>query len=275
MTEEAPKEEVRVVPEDGTPVHPVEEAPVVEAPQEEQETKQDETPVEEPKEEAAPTEDTPQEDEPKEETDLRSEYNEYDNPALKQVVNIMVDAELPVAEANAIFAEAAETGDLSKINKAALVEKLGQDKADVVLVLAESYYNTEFSSMKAIKDEVHKLVGGEDNFTNMSKWANDKAATDPAFAKDFSELKAMFDSKQPRAINAAAKELFELYKQDPGTTITASLEVGDAAVGSAGVEPMTRREYTEAVAKAHRNGTYEAERASLWARRSAGQRKGI
>lgn len=237
------------------------------------ESDNDESNDEDQNDENSDDEESNEEDEDSEETE--SEYNEYEHPALKQAVSILEESGLPVDEANAIFSEAVESGDLTKIKKDVLIEKIGKDKADVVLVLAESYYNTAFSGMKAIKEEAFSLTGGEENFNAMRDWANEKAKTDEDFAKDLTEFRAMLDSGQPRAIKAAVRELFDTYKQDPDTTIAADLEVGDKAASTAGVEPMSRADYIKAVEKAHKDGTYDQVHKSLWARRMAGKKKGI
>ena len=271
MTEEVKEEIVEQPEEQPTETPEVDETPE-ETPETPAEENTDDAPKEEEKEEP---EETPEEEESDEDEEVDSEYTEYEHPALKQAVNLLKEAEISVEDANAIFAEAVESGDITKIDKKALVEKLGQDKADVVLVLAESYYNTQFSKFKAIKDEAFSLTGGEENFNSMTEWAKEKAKADPEFAKDLSEFRAMLDSNQPRAIKAAISELFEIYKQDPDTTIEADLTVGDKAASTAGVEPLSRSEYINLVEKAHREGNYEQVRASLWARRSAGKKKGI
>lgn len=264
-------EDTPEVPVDETPEVTPEEAPTEETPTEE-------VPEETPSEEAPSPEPEPEEAEESEEEEVAeddSAYNSYDDPALKQAVILMEEANLPVEEANAIFAEAVETGDLSKIKRDVLIEKIGKEKADVVLVLAESYYNTTFSAMRAIKEEAFSLTGGEENFNTMRDWAAEKAKTDVDFAKDLAEFRSMLDSKQPRAIKAAVRELFDMYKQDPDTTIPADVLAGDKTGSSAGLEPLSREDYTNEVQKAHRDGTYDQVSTALWARRKAGMKKGI
>lgn len=259
-TPETPEEKV----EEQTP----EEAPEEETPEGEAETPEEQTPEEEtPEEEPGEEEDSSEEDE--------SEYNSYDHPALKQAVTILEESGLAVEEANAIFAEAVETNDLSKIKKDVLAEKIGKDKADVVLVLAESYYNTTFSAMETIQNEVFSLTGGEDNFNAIKDWANEKSKTDKAFAKDLAEIKEMIDTQKMRSVKAAINELVDLYRQDPETTTPANLEVGDKAAGNSSVQPLTRADYVSEINKARREGTYDKVSKQLWARRQAGMKQGI
>lgn len=234
----------------------------------EEETKEDE--------ETETKDEESEEDESEEsEEESEAEYNEYEHPALKQAVNLLKDAEVSVEDANSIFQEAVDSGDLSKINKDKLVELVGEEKSDVILVLAESYYTTQFSEFKAVLDEAHKIAGGEETYNAMKDWAAEKATSDPEFAKDMQEFRSMIDSGNPRAVRAAVRELFDIYKQDPDTTISADLEEGTSTPNTTGLQPLTLREYTKLITKARKDGTYEKVHKGLWARRQAGKKQGI
>lgn len=231
-------------------------------------------------EELEQTPETPEEgnEEPEgnpEEGGVNLEYNEYENVALQQAVDILKTAEIPVEESNAIFAEAINTGDLSKVDLATLQEKLGKDKADLVMILAKSYVDTTVGDVQKITEEAHKLVGGEENFKAMREWASKKEASDPEFAKVLADIRTMADSGSPVATKSAVQELARLWKEDPNTTIPAELMEGDAPGNSQGIKPMTRREYADAINAARIKGTYNAERQGLWARRQAGMKQGI
>lgn len=260
--QEEPKVEEEQVQED--------QAPTEETPEPTEE------PVEQEEEKEEAADDTESEDEESEEEDTEAEsYEEYTDPALKQAVEVLKELEIPVEEANKIFAEAVETGDLTKIDRDALVEKCGKDKADLVLVLAESYYNKTFARFQEIEKEAHKLTDGKENFDAMRKWAQEKEANDAEFAQDLAAFRKIFDSENPRAIKMAVTELYSMYTADPDTTVTANLETGDRAAGGESIEPLSRREYGDLVQRAHRNGTYEQDKALLWKRREAGMKQGM
>lgn len=238
--------------------------------------------AEEPVKEAAPApdkeadakeEESPKEDESKESEDTG--YLEYDSPVLQQAVSILKAADISAEDANAIFAEAATSGDLSKIDTTTLEERLGKGEAAIVLALAESHYGKEFSEMKAIKESAHALTGGEDNYNAMKDWAAEQSKADPEFATMMTEIREMVDSRQPRAVKAAVRELFDLYRQDPNTTIPADLQIGDSVPKGGDVTPTTRADYTKALNAAHKAGTYEKDRPAIWARRQAGMKQGI
>lgn len=270
MTEEdTPAEENKENP----PVTPeAAPAPAAEAPAE---TPAGKSPEETPAAEEPKPGDTPTEESAEDPSEEPEGYTEYSDPALSQVVDIMKGADISVEDANAIFKQAVDAQDLSKVDKAALVEKLGQKQADLVMVLAESYYNKTFSEMKAMKDLVTKEVGGEDSFEAMRTWAWGKADADPEFSKELTEIRGMIETKNPRIVKAAIKELYDMYRADPDTTIPADMQVGDKVASLTGVEPLTRAQYTDLVDKARKDGNYEKVSAQLWARRDAGIKKGI
>ena len=214
-------------------------------------------------------------DDPESSTEEPAGYPEYTDPALKQATNLLKEANVSVEDANAIFKEAVETGDLSKIDTGTLVEKLGEDKAELVQILAEKYYSKAQEQVKETKELVHGIVGNEETFKDMQKWAAEKESQDPSFAKDLEDFRNMIDTGQPRSIKAAISELFDMYKADPNTTIRANLEVGDKAASTAGLTPMTRREYVDALEKARKEGTFDTQSATLWQRRLLGKKQGI
>lgn len=254
---------------------------------EEEETIAEEGKVEEPTE--TPTEDEPEEPTDSEDTDPtddedtdvdsddedtpESSYEEYTDPALKQVVTILQDAEIPVEATNKIFQEAIDQKDFSKVDKAALTELLG-DKADIVYVLAESFYNKQFAAFEKTQSEAFELTGGEEGFNAMRTWAASKAEVDADFKADLAELRSMIDSGSKRAFKAAISELYGMYKADPDTTIKADVLTGDKPGSSTSIQPLSQSEYGELLLKAERDGTYNKVHKQLWARRQAGIKQG-
>lgn len=274
MAEETPNEEI--TPE--VPVEGTDGAPDGTQPEPNTEEKPEETTTEEEGQDKEPEKDPDVEEDPttdEETSEVESEYENYDDPSLKQVVNIFKEVDLPVAEANAIFAKAVETGDLSQIDKATLVEKVGEDKADIVIALAENYYNKTNGEFQKVRDQVFDQVGGEEAFNEIVSWAQNKAASDEKFAADLADYRAMIDTKNPKAVQAAVKELQSLYKADPNTTIKPDLVKGDGAGVGADNSPLTAQAFKDAVNKAVADGTYNDVQKSLYARRAAGRAQNI
>lgn len=220
-----------------------------------------------------PESDPEQDQEPDASEDLG--YEEYSDPVLKQAVNVLKKANISAEESNALFAEVLETGDFSKLDKAALVEKLGEGDAELVTVLAEKYFEGQRATFERLENDVYDLTGGKEVFESMRDWAQTKAESDPEFAKDLAEIRDMLNTGNTRIVKAAVTELFDMYKVDPDTTIPAELLKGDKPGSNSGVIALSRAEYIDAVEKAHRNGTYEQDAPKLWAQRELGKKKGI
>lgn len=262
-----------------TPVEPTEtptEAPTEPTEQPTEEPSEPTEPTEEPTEADEPTEEEPSEEpteEPTEEDDF--DYTEYTDPARRQIVDILRESEIPVEEAQEFFAEALKTQDVTKINQEALREKLGDKKAELVMLLAESYYKGAFQEMQALKDKAFEVTGGEDNFNAIKEWAQGKAESDPEFAKDLEEIRGLIATETPRGVQAGMKALVDLYKADPNTTVPADLEVGDKAAGENTAQPLSRLDYAREVEKAMKKGNYDDVIGELKKRRQAGIKQGI
>jgi hypothetical protein len=230
-----------------------------------------EEPTPEPAEEPAPAEEP--EEEPQEEANL--DYNEYEDPALRQMVKILKGKEIPVEVTNDVFGEAIETRDLSKVKLDVLKEHLGEEDAETVMVMATAYAKGKFSEFAEINKTAYDITGGQQNYDNMKAWAQAKEQSDPEFAKEMAEIRALVDTGSPKAIKAAVTELFEVYKADPNTTIEADLTQGDSANGKAGIKPISRREHGRLVDEAIKKGTYEQEKQKFWAMRQEGIKQNI
>lgn len=260
------------------PVEPKEapEPKEVETPTEQEEAPEapTETPKEEPSEDPAePAEDAEQSEE---QEDTSSEYEQYEDPERRQIVNILKDAKVSVEDAQALFLPAIESKDLSKLDKDAMIEKLGPEKAELVMIMATSYFKGRMAEVDAMTSQVHELAGGEEQWSNIRDWAGEKEKNDPEFAKELNEIRSLLSTETPRAIKAAVKELVELYTADPETTSKANLTVGDKAAGTTvSTEPLSRLAYAQEVEKARKQGTYEKLYPSLQKRRQAGIKQGI
>lgn len=239
-------------------------------PVEEEQPEQAEEPAKEPDVADEPgKDDTQQEDE----TTDTGEYPDAGHPLLQEAINILVEANISAEQSNAFFIEAAETGDLSKIDRDGLIEAVGADRAKRILAFVEGYYAGPFQEIAKLKADVYDMVGGEDAYNAMRDWAHTKEETDSAFRSDLSELRDMLNSGSPRLVKAAARELFDMYTADPDTSLGAALTSGDST-GSDPAAPLSRQEYTDLVEQARLDGTYEAKREALWERRKAGMAAG-
>lgn len=191
--------------------------------------------------EDAKVEDKPKVEDEKTETavDLPTEYIDYGDANANAVVDILKEAKIPAQEAFMMFKEAADTGDMSKINVSALTEKLGKAKADLVLLGVQTYYATHMAGVKEIIDTVYGEAGGEANYAKVVQWARQKADKDPAFQKQVDKFNQMIDLNSTAA-GFAAKELVSLYEKDPGNS---SLSKNQMHGDKAATNPDTKGEY--------------------------------
>lgn len=201
---------------------------------------------------------------PKGKDELNLNYNEYEDPLLNQVTGMLKDAKVSVEDANAIFKEVAETGDFSKLDREALKKRLGE-KSDIALALVENYFNKQTKRAEAVKSIAVDVVGDAETFTQLTKWAKEKASIDQEFAAIFKDAVELVDTGKPMAVKSAVAELYQLYKSDPNTTIEADLNTPTSASGKPTIKPMSRVEYATARAEVHRKHNGDpAKLAALW-----------
>lgn len=217
---------------------------------------------------AKAAEDKP-EDDTKEEEAL-TDYPDYGDPAADAVVGLFKEAKITVAEANELLAEAIETGDFSKVDLAKLTEKLGKDKAQLVMIGVQQYYNNVTAGVKEVTTAVYESVGGQANYEKVQAWAKAKASKDAAFKSQMEGLNAMFDLNKTAAL-MAAKELVTLYEADSGNSSLQKKQIrGDAAVSTANspTDYISRKDYNKQIKQAYDDNDGH-KIASLRARRAA------
>lgn len=215
-------------------------------------------------------EDNKAEDEAKKTDEAEPAYREdYGDDAVNSVVATLKEAGVDAKEADGWFREAAETGDMSKINVTAIAEKVGKEKANLIVLAVKDYYGRTQGSVKESVNAVYEQVGGEENWKKVSAWATAQRKADPAFNKKADALNAMFDLS-PEAAAMAAKELRSMYEAASGNSSLQVKQMQGQTAASVGVnlEPISRKDYAEQYERAHRKGD-TATMAQLNARRQA------
>ena len=210
------------------------------------------------------------EDENKEADEELTEYPEYGDEAADAAVSLLKEAGVTPAEADKFFREAVEANDLSKIDIAALTEKVGKDKASLIMMGVKDYYNRQMASTQESVDAVYGVVGGKENWDQVSAWARTKSNSDKAFASRMAELNQMFDLNKSAA-SMAARELVDLYNKDSNNkSLSVNMTHGDSSASRSGLgsEPLSRADYIEQLKAAEAKGD-KAKVAELNARRLA------
>lgn len=193
--------------------------------------------------------------------------DEVGNSVLQTLQNSGVSTD----EAKALLWDAVEAGDPTKVDRDALVEKVGKAKATLIMAGIENVTSRNNAKIAEVKKVASETAGGEANWSKASAWAVKNLPAD-----ELDELRNMLD-KGGRQAKFAAGEIVARYNDDPKNT---ALQAGTKQVkpdGKAGsnVQPISRREYGDALDKLHRRRGTPAEFAALKAQRQAGIKAGI
>ena len=212
------------------------------------------------------------------------EANESDEPELdtsvwgdagddvaNSVLQTLQNSGVSTDEAKALLWDAVESGDPAKIDRDALVEKVGKAKATLIMAGVENVISRNNEKIAEVSKIAHESAGGPDNWAKAAKWAVAKLPE-----KELNELRDMLD-KGGRQAKFAANEIVARYNSDPKNT---ALTAGKAQVTPDGkaapaVKPITRREYGIALERLYRKGGTPAEFKALHAQRNAGKKQGI
>lgn len=213
------------------------------------------------------------------------EWVTTDSKEFNAAQSLMKAAGMTPAEVALVFDGAMNSGDLSKVDMDLLVEKVGEDKANLVIAGFTRYVETEGQAVLERTAAVHEVVGGSDNWAKMVKWARGKAKGDTAFAGKVSDINDMMNGTSAFQAELAAKEFMAMYNADSGnSTVAAKAAPAVAVVGqrvspaTPTVEPMSARSYSEAVEEASRTtrgADLAAKLVTLRQARAAGRAKGI
>ncbi|QPC44936.1 hypothetical protein HW532_20885 [Kaustia mangrovi] len=204
------------------------------------------------------------------------EYIELDDPAGQAAINLLKEKGVTPTEANAMFAKALESGDISDVDVAALEAKVGKDAATLVMTGVTTYSNNQRVQNEATVKAVYEVMGGEQNWNTVRTWAQGKERSDPAFKHRLDQVREMLDKGGIYA-ESAGRELLRMYSADSSTKglgTSQDLTTGDALSASEG-QALTRADYIDELKKAHDRGASRAEINALDKRRLAGKKAGI
>lgn len=191
-----------------------------------------------------------------------TEYPVYGDEAADSVVAILKDAGVEAIVADAIFRKAAETNDLNQVDMKTLIEKVGKEKANLIMFGVREYYNKNLAAVNAVKDAVFNVFDGQENFEKVKTWANQREAKDEAFAAQMNEYRKLFDTSAVAA-TLAAKELRAAYEADANNkSLVTKIVNGDKSASTqVGEKYLTRAEYNVQIKAAYdKNDTQEINR---------------
>lgn len=200
-----------------------------------------------------------------------SVWGDTGDEVANSVLQTLQNAGVSTEEAKALLWDAVSEGDPKKVDRDALVEKVGKAKATLIMAGVENVTDRNNKRIAEVSEIAHEAAGGKDNWTKATKWARDKLKKD-----DLNEIRDMLD-KGGRQARFAAAELVDLYNADPNNTALAAgkSQIAPDGKSTATIKGISRREYGEMLDKLHRKGGTPAEFSALSARRAAGQKQGI
>jgi hypothetical protein len=232
-------------------------------------------------EEPATTTDTP--DEGTAEVVPTAEWITTESKEFNASLGLMRAAGMTPTEAAELFNPATSTGDLSKVDQAALVEKVGEDKAALIMAGFTTFIETEGQAALAATKAAHDAVGGSANWARMVSWARGKAATDAGLKAQVEDITLMLNSGNAFQADMAASKFKELFNADKAnstiTKQTAAIDVtrAKAAPSQPTIVPLSMREFAEQSLAADRlrGPARAAKLAALSVARAAGRAQGL
>ncbi len=197
-----------------------------------------------------------------------------EDPTLQAALNLMKASGMSPAEANEHFGEVLDTGDASRVDIPALEARVGKDNADLIMAGVTKVANEQSDEVLQKVNAIQQEVGGPDNWAKMVQWSKNAARADETVRAQLSDLQDMMNGSTIQG-KLAAQEMLRMYNADaknstltntPRTTPT--LTPTTSAPATPAAEPLSKREYVEAIQQLKSRG---AARAADMARLSAGR----
>jgi hypothetical protein len=188
------------------------------------------------------------------------------------VLALLQNSGMQPTDAKALLYDAVTAGDPTKIDRDALIEKVGKDKATLILAGVENFVTQSKATAQTILTVVHESVGGEQNWTTVREWA--KANIPEAERNEYADL---IDAGGAKA-RFAAQELANRYNADTKNTTLTTPKTTEI-IGDSKAQPTTRAttraQYVAELEAAHKRGAKPAEIAEINSARAAGRAKNI
>jgi hypothetical protein len=172
--------------------------------------------------------------------------------------------------AKALLWDAVQEGDVTKIDRDALVEAVGKTKANLIMAGMENYVGGIAKRAAEVTEVVNNAVGGNENWRAIRDWAKENLSDE-----DMADYADMID-KGGRKASLAAKDLKEQYEAAGHTFAESTEQVTPSGKPKPEtLEPLTKREYFEKLDKLNRQGKLTQELSSqLFKQRQLGIAQG-
>ena len=176
-------------------------------------------------------------------------------------------------EAKALLFDAIQQGDPTKVDRDALVEKVGKHKATLIMAGVENVTARIQDQIKQTTEVVFTAAGGKDNWDKARTWAQKGIAE-----SELNEYRDMI-SKGGKQAEFAVAQIVKAYNADPKNTslnAKATTIVGDGGGKADPRKGISRNEYYTRMEKLHRRGRpSQAQVAELKELRKLGKKQGL
>lgn len=186
------------------------------------------------------------------------------------VLKVLQDSGISVEDARGLLEEAVLEGDASKIDKEALIEKVGKANANLIVAGIENVITRREAHVQGVITEIHKVAGDKDTWDKVASWVQKNVSE-----ADRDKYAALIDQGGPSA-RFAAQELIGLYNADPKNTSVGEKETieGDGVAPDSG-EALTKTQYFEKLEAAYNRNATQAEIRQIQLARQRGRKRGI
>lgn len=182
------------------------------------------------------------------------------------VLQMLHDAGVTPEVGRELLLAAAESGDVSKIDRAALIAAVGKARATLIVAGVENFTARRAAAAADLVKLVHEAAGGADAWAKVQPWAASLPEAERAV------LNKMLDAGGIEA-SIAVKTLVDKFNADPKNVRLNSKEVRGDGVSTAKPAVMSQRAWGDRLSLLHKTRApaeqIEKERAAYHAARRA------
>lgn len=225
--------------------------------------------------EEEPVTEEPAEEPAEEEAEAEAEVELWGGTGSEEgdaALQLLQSAGVTEDEAKAALYDAAVSGDINKVDMEFLTEKLGAAQAKLVMAGVRQTIADNEAKSQEVRKQVIDVVGDEDTWNKVTEYARKNVPE-----AELDEYRELIGAGGAKA-RFAAQELVAKYNGDESNSTINAARVEGSSSAPPAVRAISRKEYSEGLAKAMRmqaGPKQEAAVAALQKARNAGKQRGI
>lgn len=187
------------------------------------------------------------------------------------VLALLQNSGIELTDAKAFVYDALQSGDATKLDRDALIEKVGKAKATLIIAGAENFITRTVTRSKEIMSDVHTAAGGEENWAALTAWAKGNVPD-----AELADYRALIDQGGIKARFATTDLLSRFNADTKNTTLSASAgEITADTKAAPQSRQTTKAEYVSELSAAHKRGADTATLNEIQKARERGRTAGI